>query len=290
MEEDPEEDPVDYPADEGNKEEKEESSEDDDDEEEEEAFEEDEEEEHLALTGSAALPAIDHVSSAEETEPFETDEARKSVRPQPPMTASIEALIAEYASAPTPPSPPPSSFLPLSSPLPRIPSPPLLLTPLHTSPTYASVPLGYKAAMVRLRATSPSTYHPLPSPSPLTSHSSPLPQTPSPPLHVPSPPLLLPSANRESDILKVDIPSQKRLCLTAPTSKFEVKESSTTAVARQTGHTLARRVDYGFIDTLDTSIPTASDEFPLPKEVPTASEESSPCCDKEMPLLRRLHC
>nr|GFB31407.1 hypothetical protein [Tanacetum cinerariifolium] len=37
-------------------------------------------------------------------------------------------------------------------------------------------------------------------------------------------------------------------------------------------------------------IVTASDEFPLPEEVPTASEESSPYCDKEMPLLRRLHC
>ncbi|GJW66866.1 hypothetical protein Tco_0121290 [Tanacetum coccineum] len=48
--------------------------------------------------------------------------------------------------------------------------------------------------------------------------------------------------------------SRKRLCLTALAFKFEVGESSTATVSRQTRHTLARRVDYGFIDTLDTSI------------------------------------
>nr|GEU52762.1 hypothetical protein [Tanacetum cinerariifolium] len=36
-------------------------------------------------------------------------------------------------------------------------------------------------------------------------------------------------------------------------AKFEVKESSTAVAARQTWHTLARRVDYRFIDTLDAS-------------------------------------
>nr|GEY12829.1 hypothetical protein [Tanacetum cinerariifolium] len=97
-----------------------------DNDEEEEAAEEDgeEEEEHLAPGDSAALPAIDLVSSAEETEPFETDEsaatppprsprigailsstrlyrARISVRPHTPPSLSTEALIVEYASAPT---------------------------------------------------------------------------------------------------------------------------------------------------------------------------------------------
>ncbi|GKF20101.1 hypothetical protein Tco_0068739, partial [Tanacetum coccineum] len=129
-------DPVDYLADGGDdeeEEEEEESSEDDDDEEEEkEAFEEDKEEkEHVALTDSAALPVIDLVPSAEETESFEIDEsaptpppprsprtkvpfsqtrllmARKTIRLQPPMAVSTKALIAEFAS-PTPPSPPPS--------------------------------------------------------------------------------------------------------------------------------------------------------------------------------------
>ncbi|GKE29240.1 hypothetical protein Tco_1444624 [Tanacetum coccineum] len=130
--------------------------------------------------------------------------ARMTVRPKPPMVASTKALISEYAYAPTPPSPP-SPLSPLSSPLPRIPSLPLLLLPLHTSPTYASAPLGYRATMLY-------------------------------------------------GIPEADMLSRKRLCLTALAFQFEVGESSTATVSRQTRHTLARRVDYGFIDTLDTSI------------------------------------
>ncbi|GJR65390.1 hypothetical protein Tco_0011455 [Tanacetum coccineum] len=58
--------------------------------------------------------------------------ARKTVRPQKPLSAFIEARIAEYADAPTPPSPPPSPFSPLSSPLPRTLSLPFLLpSPTH---------------------------------------------------------------------------------------------------------------------------------------------------------------
>nr|GEX30673.1 hypothetical protein [Tanacetum cinerariifolium] len=203
--EDPEEDLADYPADGGDDDdEEEEYSEDDDEEEEtfEEASEEDEDEkeEHLAPADSAALTAIDHVPSAKETEAFKTDESAATPPPPPKSPPSIEALIAEYAFAPTLSSPPPSPLSPLSSPLPRIPSPSLFLPPIHTSPTYASAPLGYRAAMVQLRAASPSTYHPL---------------------HVPSPPLLLPSADHRSDILKADMSSQKRLCLTAPASRFK---------------------------------------------------------------------
>nr|GFA21268.1 hypothetical protein [Tanacetum cinerariifolium] len=112
---------------------------------EEEASEKDEEE-HLALVESAALPTIDLVPSTKETEPFQTDESAST--PPPPRSPQTRALIDEYASAPTPPSPPPSPLSPLSTSLPRIPSPPLSLPPLHTSPSYASAPLGYKAAMV----------------------------------------------------------------------------------------------------------------------------------------------
>ncbi|GJW47461.1 hypothetical protein Tco_0079107 [Tanacetum coccineum] len=65
---DPEEDPIDYAAD----------DDDDDDEEEEESSEDDddEEEEHLAYADSTAIasPAVDPVPSAEEIEPFETDD------------------------------------------------------------------------------------------------------------------------------------------------------------------------------------------------------------------------
>ncbi|GJV94351.1 hypothetical protein Tco_1545928 [Tanacetum coccineum] len=43
--------------------------------------------------------------------------ARKTVRLEPPMSASIEARIAEHAAAPTPPLPISSPPLPLPSPL-----------------------------------------------------------------------------------------------------------------------------------------------------------------------------
>ncbi|GJS41927.1 hypothetical protein Tco_0566970 [Tanacetum coccineum] len=56
-----------------------------------------------------------------ETEPFE--EARKTVRLEPPMPVSMEARIAEHAATPIPP----------------------------TNPTYDQAPLGYRAAMIRMR-------------------------------------------------------------------------------------------------------------------------------------------
>ncbi|GJS63557.1 putative reverse transcriptase domain-containing protein [Tanacetum coccineum] len=207
-EEDLEEDPADYPIDGGDDDEEEESSKDDEEEEEEEASEEDEdeEEENEALADSAALPIID---------PTRLRRARKTVRLQSPMAASTKALIAEFASAPIPPSPPPSPLSPWSSPLPHIPSPPLPVLspplplpspPTHTSLIYANAPLGYKATMIW------------------------------------------------SDIPETDMLFQKRLCLTTPASRFEVGESSTAAAARQTTHTLAHRVDYGFVDIVDASI------------------------------------
>ncbi|GKC06649.1 hypothetical protein Tco_0998259, partial [Tanacetum coccineum] len=58
-----------------------------------------------------------------------------------------------------------------------------------------------------------------------------------------------------NDVLKADMPLQKRARFTAPTGRFEVGESSSaTVVAREAGHNLAYRVDYGFIDTIDASI------------------------------------
>ncbi|GKB00482.1 hypothetical protein Tco_0828475 [Tanacetum coccineum] len=170
-EDDPEEDLADYPAD-GGDEEEESSGDDADDEDEEEASEEeddDEEEEHLARPTLLL--------------------ARISVRISPPMAASIEACITEYAGAPTPPSPPPSLLTLLSSPLPQIPSPPLPLPspPTHTSPTYAEAPLGYRAVGIRLRAASPL------------------------PLPAPSSPLPLPAIGRREDVPEADVPPQKSI-------------------------------------------------------------------------------
>ncbi|GJV27979.1 hypothetical protein Tco_1384427, partial [Tanacetum coccineum] len=180
-EEDPEKDPADYPADEGDNADDESSDDDDDDDEQEASEDDDEEEEHQTLADSSAVPVDDHVPSAEDTEEFKTDESaptlvpsprrrmtRMSVRPQIPMSDTAEALIVEYASAPTLPSTPPSPLTPLSSPLPQIPSPPLpvpspplpLPSPPTTSPTYVEASLGYKVAMIWLRTASLSTHHP----------------------------------------------------------------------------------------------------------------------------------
>ncbi|GJW05425.1 hypothetical protein Tco_1564281 [Tanacetum coccineum] len=135
-----------------------------------------EEEEHLAPADSSDIPVVDTVPSAEDTEAFETDEsaptprapqiripfaqthlhkARKTVRPEPPMSSSMEARIAEYAAAPTPPLPVVSSPLPLPS-------------PLTTSPTDAGAPLGYRAAGIRMRAAATSPPLLLPPTSPRT--------------------------------------------------------------------------------------------------------------------------
>ncbi|GKE36710.1 hypothetical protein Tco_1460115, partial [Tanacetum coccineum] len=65
---------------------------------------------------------------------------------------------------------------------------------------------------------------------------------PSPPLPLPTPPspLLLPTTNRREDIPAADLPPRKRLCLTAPTPRFEIGESSTAAAARQAERPMSR--------------------------------------------------
>ncbi|GJT31809.1 hypothetical protein Tco_0922228 [Tanacetum coccineum] len=188
-EEDPEEDHADYPTDGGDGDEEPSDDDDDDDDDiddkDEEPFEE--EEEHLALADSSVVPVVDLVPSAGDTEVFKTDESaptprspqtkvpfaqtrlrrvRKTVILKPSMSPSMEARIAEYTAAPTPPSPPPSLLLPWE------------------------------------------------------------------------------------DIPKAELPPRKRLCPTAPTSRYEVEESLT-ATPRPTG---GHRSDYRFIGTIDAEI------------------------------------
>nr|GEW79756.1 hypothetical protein [Tanacetum cinerariifolium] len=127
--------------------------------------------------------------------------------------APIEAYIPEVTSAPTPPLPP--SFL----------SP--HIRPPHT-----------RAAMARMRAAVPFTYHSL-LPSGIPSL-----------LRIPLP---VPSTSRRAEILEADTPPRKRLLLTAPRPGCEVGESSATAAAaRQPRPTMARSVDCSFVDTMET--------------------------------------
>nr|GFA97968.1 hypothetical protein [Tanacetum cinerariifolium] len=169
--EDPEDDHADYPANRGDGDD--ESSDDDDDDdtddEDEDPFEDEEddkeEEEHLAPADSSDVPIVDPVLSAGDTEALEANEptptprsahiiiplshtclrrARKTVRLEPSMSASIVACIARHAALLSPPLPIPSLPLPFPS-------------PLTTSPTDIGAPLGYRAVEIRMRALLPST-------------------------------------------------------------------------------------------------------------------------------------
>nr|GFA95018.1 hypothetical protein [Tanacetum cinerariifolium] len=96
--EDPEEDPVDYPADGGDDDDdEEESSEDDEDDEEDEMDVEadEEEEEHPVPTDSVVVAptTTDHAPSAEETEPFETDESAATPPPYPAYRTTARISI-----------------------------------------------------------------------------------------------------------------------------------------------------------------------------------------------------
>ncbi|GKF48192.1 hypothetical protein Tco_0141443, partial [Tanacetum coccineum] len=129
--EDPKEDPANYPAD----------RDDDDDEEEEEPFgddandeeedkkdeedDEEEEEEHPALADSVPPPPVHRMT------------ARISIQAEPsislPPREEVKRLLALTI-------PPPSPLTPLSSPLPQIPSPPLLPVPAPISSSHVLLP------------------------------------------------------------------------------------------------------------------------------------------------------
>nr|GFC31757.1 hypothetical protein [Tanacetum cinerariifolium] len=238
LEEDPEEDleddQADYPADGGDGDDEPSDNDDDDDtnneDPEEEPFEEDdeEEEEYLASVDSFAVPIVDSVLPARDTEALEANEptyalgspisipfsqtclrrARKTVRPEPPMSASIEACIARHDALPSLPLLVPSLPLPFPS-------------SLTTSSTDTGAPLGYRVAGIRMRA-------------------------------------LLPSTSRRTDILEADMPPQKRVFLATPALGFNIGESSAASAARKSGPTKSNlrrcRVEhagYGINDTWD---------------------------------------
>ncbi|GJT01568.1 hypothetical protein Tco_0822737 [Tanacetum coccineum] len=64
-------------------------------------------------------------------------------------------------------------------------------------------------------------------------------------------PLPAPSTSRRADIPEADTPPRKRLLLTTPRPSCEVGESFA-AAARQPGPTMAHRVDYSLVDTMET--------------------------------------
>ncbi|GJS22373.1 hypothetical protein Tco_0451005 [Tanacetum coccineum] len=209
-EEDSEDGRVDYPANRGDDDDDDDSF--DDNEEEEEVSKE----EHLAPADSIVAPVVDPVPSSEETEPFETDESAMTPPPPPvdhttPLGARISVLShtpmffpseAEVERLLALPTPPPSPLISLSqrlarclvapvlpsSPLPRVPHP-------YGIPNHVCAPRGFRATIGILRASSPSTNHPL---------------HPSPPLPaLPASLFIPPPINRKEDIPEAKLPTRR---------------------------------------------------------------------------------
>nr|GEU99422.1 putative reverse transcriptase domain-containing protein [Tanacetum cinerariifolium] len=176
-----------------------------DDDEEEEASKEDEEEDEHLAPADSTLPTIDSVPSTEETEPFEIDES--AATPPPPKSPSI--------------------VIPLSS---------TGLRRARKTSNYGSVKSCITIHLPSITTTITITTYII---------FISIPSDTITPLHVPSPLLLLPFANRKSDIPVANMPSRKRLCLTAPASRVltameEVNERviDLTATQRQDAHEL----------------------------------------------------
>ncbi|GJS17110.1 hypothetical protein Tco_0411582 [Tanacetum coccineum] len=247
--EDPEEDPIDYPADGGDDRDDEmDIKEDEDDDMDIEADEEDEddemdvevdeeaEEEHPAPDYPVVVALAAIAPSAEETEPFETDESAATPPPHPayrmiaritipepvPVPAWSDSEVARLLAISSLPASPlsPWSSSPPQIPFllpPPIPSPSLPLSP--PSPVLSAPPpspirlLGYRAAMIRMRAKAAATSHSLPLPPPFilspTRPDAPPPMPTSAPTSLPL--LLLPSVSHREDRTEVNLPPQKRL-------------------------------------------------------------------------------
>ncbi|GJY73332.1 hypothetical protein Tco_0477763 [Tanacetum coccineum] len=217
----------------------------DEDEEDEDKENEEEEEEHIALADSAiVVPTVELVSPLEGTEPvipppstdITTTRSRITVWLQASISLPPEAEVERLLAMPTPPPSPPISLSPPSAGerLARCAAP-----SAHSSPPPVPSPLlpsyGCLTQIKTLRIASTQAL--------VDAVTAALPSPPLPPL----PPSLYipPPVDHRDDIPESERPPRKRSCLFALGSKYEVGESST---ARPTG---GRRVDYGFVSTLD---------------------------------------
>ncbi|GKA81912.1 hypothetical protein Tco_0788660 [Tanacetum coccineum] len=218
------------------------SSRDDTDDEDE---EDKEEEEHLALADSAVIvPTVELVSPPEGTEPvipppstdITTTGARITVRLQASVSLLPEAEVERLLAMPTPPTSPLTSLLPpfVGERLARCTAP----SAHSSSPPVPSPLLSLSGCLTQIqthRIASTQAF--------VDAVTDALPPPPLPPL---SPSLYIsPPIDRRDNISESKRPPRKRSCLFALGSRYEVGESST---ARPTG---GRRVDYGFVSTLD---------------------------------------
>ncbi|GJZ18809.1 hypothetical protein Tco_0555399, partial [Tanacetum coccineum] len=239
------------------------------------------------------VPHGNDVNDEEEDEDEDEEEHPASIDSVPPPVHRVTARMSVLAQTPI--------SLPLDTEVARLLAihtlPP---SPLSPFPTY---PLGYQAAMIRLRAESPSTSHPLPLPSlillPHTRASvammravapstyilaprsgilpSETPPSGTPPLlHISlptlSPPLLLLSIDCRAGVSEVTLPHRKRLCI-ALGLRFKVGESSSAPTA-----TKGFRADYRIVGTLDDEIrrdPEREDTNEIYRRLDDAHDDSS---------------
>ncbi|GJW02026.1 hypothetical protein Tco_1560882 [Tanacetum coccineum] len=234
----------------------------DEEDEDDEMEDEEAEEEHSAPAYPVvvALPAT--VPSAEETEPFETDESAATPPPHPayrmtarisipeplPVPAWSDSEVARLLAISSPPASPlsPWSSSPPQIPLPVSPPPPVLTAP-PPSPIRS---LGYRAATIRMRAEAAATSDSPPLPPPFILSPT-RPDAPPPlPTSAPTsfPPLLLPFDRQRWDRPEVNLPPRMGLGI-ALGPRYEVGESSAAAAARPAG---GLRADYGFDEIVET--------------------------------------
>ncbi|GJX29237.1 putative reverse transcriptase domain-containing protein, partial [Tanacetum coccineum] len=227
--EDPKEDPADYPADGGDDGDDEDESSDDDEDDDVDIEGDEEEEEHPAPADSTvvALPAVDQAPSAEETEPFETDESAATPPPHPAY--HIPSLPLTLILSPLPVSPP----LLVSSPLPT--------SPIHL--------LGYRAAMIWLRVEAPSTSHSLLLPPPIILFHT-ISDAPSSGI-LPISPIPLPTSSPPLHLLSTDRGESSSAPTARPPGGFRVDYGFVATMDREIMRDLERDVGYGITDTWD---------------------------------------
>nr|GEZ65943.1 hypothetical protein [Tanacetum cinerariifolium] len=266
--EDPEEDPVDYPADGGDDGDDDEESSEDEEDDEMDVEADEEEEEYLAPADSVVVAPIaaDQAPSAEETEPFKTDDPIRSLG----YRAAMIRLRDEAASTSSPPLQLPSASR--KEDRPEVTLPPRKRLDIALGPRYEVVRLlaiSSPPASPLSPWPSPPPHIPFPPLPPILSPPSPV-LSPAPPpspirslgyrapmirqrdeaAYTSSPPLQLPSASSRKDIPEVTLPPRKRLDITLG-PRYEVGESSSAAAARPAG---GFRADYDFVATVDREI------------------------------------
>ncbi|GKD22282.1 hypothetical protein Tco_1223985, partial [Tanacetum coccineum] len=94
-------------------------------------------------------------------------------------------------------------------------------------------------------------------------------------------PLPAPFTSRRADIPEADTPPRKRLLLTTPRPGCEVRESS--AAARQPRPTMTHRVDYSFVDTMETRFRDTKRRMMTALEMVNMRELEEPMKDQLLP-------